>query len=429
MVSAGVSAVARARPPNPVVLGQHAEDAAVLRNTRSYLVRAPHVRLHLLRRLDERLAAHLDGLDVAGDHGSAVARAALETPGAGQVFTATVVAIERRDAAWLDKVLALAQALPEAQPGAVSAFGWVSAASLRGITRALLDSPGSFRRMLGLAACAMHQVDPGDAIEAAANDADAALRARALRIAGERGQPARLAMCVDALGDEDEQCAFEAVRAAALLGDRRQALEVLHAFGAVPGPWRERALCLSLLLRPPEMAGELLRALSREASDARLLLRCVGVAGDPNLVPWLIEQMRRKESARLAGEAFSLITGADLALLDLESKPPQDVPQAPGDDALDDDVALPEDDSLPWPDADRIAAWWQHHGKRFASGMRWFMGAPVSASHALDVLRTGCQRQRALAALQLCLLRPGMPLFNVAAPAWRQKRWLDAMGP
>ena len=90
------------RAPVPVVVQQHAEEAATLRNTRSYLVSAPHVRLHHLRRLDDRLAAHLDGLAVAGEYGSKLTTAALENPGSGETFTAAVRAIEDRNAAGLD---------------------------------------------------------------------------------------------------------------------------------------------------------------------------------------------------------------------------------------------------------------------------------------------------------------------------------------
>jgi hypothetical protein len=53
------------------------------------------------------------------------------------------------------------------------------------------------------------------------------------------------------------------------------------------------------------------------------------------------------------------------------------------------------------------------------------MGEPPSSAHALKVLREGFQRQRSAAALYLCLLKPGTPLFNIAAPAWRQQRLLD----
>jgi hypothetical protein len=67
-----------------VVVQQHVEEAAALRHMRSVLVRAPHVGLLQLGRLDERIDAHLDGLAVAGDAGKAMALAALDRPGAGE---------------------------------------------------------------------------------------------------------------------------------------------------------------------------------------------------------------------------------------------------------------------------------------------------------------------------------------------------------
>ena len=47
--------------------------------------------------------------------------------------------------------------------------------------------------------------------------------------------------------------------------------------------------------------------------------------------------------------------------------------------------------------------------------------------NCVHVLKHGYQRQRILAAHYLCLLRPGTPLFNTSAPAWRQQRLLAQM--
>lgn len=206
-----------ARRTIEVVLSQHVEDAALQRNVRSVLVRAPHRRLNRLQRLDERLAASLDGIAQAGDDGLRACAAALDTPGTGQFFTATVRAIEGRSAPMLDRA---------------------------------------------------------------------------------------------------------------------------------------------------------------------------GVVGDAHYVPWLVRQMAEPALARVAGEAFSLITGLDLAEAE-------------------------------------VAAWWQAQGSRFTPGTRHFLGQPLSVVHCLAALKTGSQRQRAAAAEHLCLLKPGTPLFNTAAPAWRQKRLLE----
>ena len=100
------------RPTIAAVISQHAEDSAALRHTRSVLVRAPHVKLHHLRRLDDRIAAHLDGLVVAGPDGWKLAVAALESPGPGEAFAVAVLAILDDNATALDKLLTLASSVP-----------------------------------------------------------------------------------------------------------------------------------------------------------------------------------------------------------------------------------------------------------------------------------------------------------------------------
>src|SRR6266404_2615395 len=119
-------------PVVPIVR-QHTEESAILHGVRSRLIRSPHLKLHRLRRLDDRLAAHLDGLAVAGDTAWTLCEAALEVPGPGAVFTAAVRALEDGREQGLARLLALGEALPEAEPALISAFGWVSAPTLRGI--------------------------------------------------------------------------------------------------------------------------------------------------------------------------------------------------------------------------------------------------------------------------------------------------------
>ena len=417
-----------ARAPIGVVVQQHAEDTATLRATRSFLVGAPHVKLHQLRRLDERIAAHLDGLAVAGDYGRRLAEAALANPGHGEAFAATVLAIEGRNAPALAKLLALAESLASVRRGLMSAFGWVSAHSLRGITKGLLDSPGPFARMVGVAACAMHRVDPGPVLTDAVLDADAALRARALRVAGEIGRLDLLPACRNALADEESEVRFHAARAALLLGCREAAPAALQTLALSPGPFRQAAIELLLKVVAPAQWRALLKALSQETTQLRLLVRSIGAAGDPHYVPWLLERMVDLKLTRLAGESFSRITGLDLAALDLERKPPEGLELGPNDDPNDANVALDEDDSLPWPDPGKVAAWWNANGASFAAGSRYFMGEAPNTAHCRAVLRRGFQRQR-IAAAEYCLLnRPGTALFGVAAPAWRQERELAQLG-
>jgi uncharacterized protein (TIGR02270 family) len=410
---------------------QHVEEAASLRDARSALVRAPHVQLRHLQRLDDRLAAHLDGITVAGEYGRFLSRQALERPGTGEVFLSTVGAIEERDPDQLDRLLAIAETIPLSCAGLLSAFGWVSAANLSGTTRHLLEAPQPWPREVALAACAMHAVDPGVALARAIRDDDANLRARGLRVAGRCGRRDLLEVCLASLTDADERCSFEAARSAVLLGDRTESLMALeaHAMGAGSGASSPNVPALDLALKvvSPKRARALLASLARDPTLIRTVIRGVAIAGDPHYVPWLLEQMRDLMRARLAGEAFSFITGLDLAHSDLEREPPEDVELGPNDDPDDDDVSMDEDENLPWPDLAKLTSWWHSNGAHFAAGRRYFVGAVPTPATCLDVLKAGFQRQRSAAAEYLSLFCPGIPLFNTAAPAWRQQRLLTRM--
>ena len=412
--------------PIPLIIQQHAEESAHLRHVRSIQVSAPHVKLHHLRRLDDRLAAHLDGLAVAGEYGSNVCEAALESPGVGEIFAAGVRAIEEKDKGRLDKLFALVKAVQEAQPGLISAFGWVSAQYLQGTCAELLVSMEPFRRQVGISACVMHRVDPGIALTQSLAHQEPQLRARSLRAAGELGRIDLLAACGDALQDGDEACRFWGAWSAVLLGNRDKALEALKTFVLLPCAYRQLAL-LVLKLMAPSQANELLKVLAPDPANMRLLVQGAGIAGDPYYMPWLIKQMEDLKLARLAGESFSFITGLDLAYLDLERNAPEGVEFGPNDNPEDENVAMDEDDNLPWPDPAKIQAWWEANKYRFRNGERYFMGAPVSREHCTHVLKEGYQRQRIAAAQYLCLLQPGAQLFPTGAPAWRQQRWLAKM--
>lgn len=434
------------RPIVAVVVQQHAEEAALLRQVRSVLVRAPHVSLGRLGRLDERLAAHLDGLAVAGPAGRAMCLAALERPGAGEVFALAVLALEAADLALIDRLLALWVAVPDARRGLVSACGWVSPPVIGGVLRGLLASPPGPALELGIEACRLHRLDPGVALHTALASPVPALQLAAARSAGELGRRDLLPALLQPRPGEPEDLVFWTAWSACLLGDRHQALTRLAGIAAGPGPWSDRALALVIAAgcgdagdgRASAAAGwasELAHGLSQAARAPgaglpaqRRLIRALALLGELRFVPWLIARMSEPELTRLAGEAFHWITGADLALLDLETLDPP--PGLAPPDAAEDDGVLDDDDSLPWPDPVRVQSWWDRERaglEQAAAGGRLFLGRPISTAHTHQVLVEGTQRQRAHAACLAAVLQPGRPVFQVAAPASRQRRELAAM--
>ncbi|WP_061169454.1 TIGR02270 family protein [Caballeronia hypogeia] len=407
------------------VLEQHVEDAAALRKIRSRIVRAPHVRLPDLARFDERIAAHLDGIAVAGREGVRMSIQALERAGKGELFTAAIGCIEWQSNPAILRLIALGQAVPDARPGLHSAFGWVSARRLAGVVSTLLADDDPATRLAGLEGCLQHRVNPKRHLDTALVSEDPVLRARALRCAGEIGRVDRLEACQSCFDDPDSSCRFHAARSALLLGDREVALDVIRDISLTTSTFGDAALALAVSVLPAAEAHRWLEPIAAHPEDARRLIRAIGFTGDPRYVQWLIGHMRDDRLARLAGESFSLITGADLVALQLVRPVP---PAATTDDENDlDDAAREEDDGAPWPDPDKTGKWWDANKARMPCNVRHLMGALPSKAQCIEVLRHGTQRQRAAAAIQLRLADPRGVLFNCAAPAWRQRRVLQAM--
>jgi uncharacterized protein (TIGR02270 family) len=309
----------------------------------------------------------------------------------------------------------------------VSAFGWSDPELLRGLAVDHLGSESPIKRLVAIAACSIHRVDPGLTTARRFEDDNPLVRARAWRTAGEIGKRELVSTAAAAIIDDDPACQFWAAWSAVLLGDKHNALEVVASIATVPGPFRARAFQLTLQAKGTQSAHGWLAGIGRDPANLRWLIRGAGLAGDPTYVPWLIGHMADLKTTRLAGEAFSLITGLDLAWLDLEVKPPENFESGPNDDPNDPNVDMDEDDGLPWPDAVKLQAWWQANSQRFQPGMRYFMGQPLNRDHCLRVLKEGFQRQRIAAALYLSLLNPGTPLFEWRAPARRQQRLLAQM--
>ncbi len=409
------------------VVEEHANEAADLWALRSAVAVAPHTRLFDLARFDARIAAHLDGLAVAGDESWPFCDAMLEEPSAGAAFVVAARTIEEKQQKRLDRVFAVAEAVPGTRAGLASAFGWLEPGQLQGTVAGLLKSEHAFRRMVGVAACGMHLVDPGLASGPFLRDAAPSVRGRALRAAGELGRRECLAAAAAAIVDDDADCRFWAARSAVLLGDRDKAQQSLSRIAIGDGCHRSGAFRLALQAMTVSAGHALLQRLAADPAQLRWLIEGSGIVGDPAYVPWLVRHMEKNDTARVAGEAFTLITGADLDALHLDRPRPEAFESGPTDDPDDPNVGVDRDEGLPWPDPKRVHRWWDANGARFEPGTRYFMGAPVTRARSIQVMRDGCQRQRTLAASHLCLLAPGTSLFNTRAPAWRQQALLARM--
>lgn len=409
----------------PWVIEQHRDEAGFLWVLRSKAVGAPDFTLGDLFELDQKLEAHLDGLRIAGEPGWKICEETLAWQDPGEVFAAAVMAFTGADSEKVETVLAAAASQPDLSRAVISALAWLSWPQSEPHVGRLLASDSPDRRRIGLAAGALHRLYLRQSLLDALQAEDAALRTRALKAAGELGSRELLPLIVRELARAEGDGRFYAAWSAALLGEPG-ALSCLLEFASAGGPRAADALALIAGLMPPGDARPWLQGLQKQAAGPRLAVIAAGKLGDPDYVPWLIDCMTLPELARPAGEAFRAITGADIAALDLEGEPPEGFEAGPTEDAADDHVALDPDENLAWPAPARIQAWWQSHKKGYPNGVRHMAGKPISLTQCARVLRFGHQRQRADAAIQTALLQPGRPLFEVRAPAGRQRQ---ALGP
>ena len=423
----------------PAILLQHAEEVAVLWGQRDYAVRAPHYSLKDLQAHDNRLAAHLDGLLIgAGAAAEIVWEQFDQFPEAGEAFSAAWHGLasggRERFEAVVDRAIAAdvvrepaeftppvedaggAGGVSGALRGVASALGWAEPGLLGGLVADFLSSDDPNRRLLGVAACALHRRDPGAALKAACEVDDVRLAARAVKAAGELGRRDLAGLVANRVGDDDPSVAAFAAYASALLRvDDGRALGRIALEG---GPLAAKAATIAPRLMSEGAARGLLSDLRSAAqsdrSAARRLVQAVGAFGDPAFLPWLLERCEEDHLARVAGEAIALISGLDLAYQDLDRDPPEGGVAGPTDDPADEDVAADPDADLPWPDFKRIS----NALADFSSEKgRWLCGRPVSEAGSLG--SDAPQRTRRAASYEVCT-RSGGVLANCSAPGHRQ---------
>lgn len=289
---------------------------------------------------------------------------------------------------------------------------------------AFLASGDPTLRRIGIAAFAAHRRSPDEPLCAALGDDDFALRARAIKAVGELGRADLLPETLGGLLSQDTEIRFWAAWSAGLLSGNAQAQAVLREFAESAAQLREQALHMAIRRMDLDTMDAWQRGMAQRAGGLRLAIVAAGAAGDIGRIAWLIDQMNVPSLARAAGEAFTMITGADLALEQLEGKRPNGFQSGPTDEPEDENVEMDADENLPWPDRGKIAAWWTRHETELAGGTRYLLGKPISEEWLEHVLRHGRQRQRTAAALELAIRRPGSPLFEVRAPGFRQQQLL-----
>jgi uncharacterized protein (TIGR02270 family) len=405
------------------VVDQFVEVACGLAQTRARWLNGYRFGLRDLRRLDERIEAHLDGLLVAPDTAEDTLNPLLEEQEPGAVTVGTMLHLFGRRGGMAKWLLQQHDANPRAPREIDAAFAWVPTSYLRGVANELLGSTEVRLQRIAVAAATAHRVVVDRAVEWFDHD-DVPLASEAARHLGSMRIHSPLSRRVR---ESRSRQYWNAWASLFTRGASENVRQVLYALAVEPGEYADEARAVSLTALPVAEAHELLRVATEQPDGLRRRIEGCALIGAPRYVDWLIGLMRDPAQARVAGEAFCTITGVDLVHQELDGEPLFD--EAEEDDRPETPLPATNDEDLLWPDADKVAKWWNSNQAQFRAHERYLCGALISTAHCRDVIRMRYQPQRAIAALHLGLHVRDLPVFDTTLPAWRQLAELDEVNP
>lgn len=397
---------------------QFVDEASFLWVLRSIAVEQPHYNVVTLRELEQRIDAQLDGLMTSIEDAWQICLEALKLAEPGEVFTSTVIAFRSHDITKIQKAVEVGLSNDEATKGLISALGWLPGRLVHPWMSKFFSSKDLDHKYLALAACSVRRENPGEHLNKILDRKDCKehekLYSRALRLIGELRRQDLMPSLEKTVNSDNQTIQFWSNWSAVLLGNR-SAVNNLSPFVFESGLYQVRAIDIAFRALPIEVGRRWISKLGGDESQMRSVIKATGILGDPHAVNWLINNMHDARVAKLSGEAFTLITGIDLAghSLTLDSLP--ETPIHPDNGVDNEDVSLDEDENLPWPDAQEVSIAWMNVGKNYVSGQRYFLGLNINASALKNHFSSSNQRHRKAASLELALMDESIPLLNYKA--------------
>jgi uncharacterized protein (TIGR02270 family) len=390
------------------VVQEHLDEAGFGLERFEALLNSPILTLENLADIEALLDAHVDGLVIGGKAVAERLLLPLLIEGEAELPRVTAAALTLLASG---DIAPVATALGHASPlvrKAVLRAGELGASSRldAALSKMLASSaPGTRGVALQLAA-ARRLAIPALAASLACSEEDE--QVGALRAASPQN-PQELTWVEHLMGASTAPRVREAAMLAGLEYGSHQAWSLCQANALRAEHCNPLALALFAGLADPTQQA-LLYSLTQSETHKYAAFGCLGYTGSVGLVPWLIQQAASEDdrTAKLAGEAFFIITGAPQEGLIVEAT---NQPQTPStlaaedeetqeslppleQDDLDADLAPSADDALPRPDARALEAWWQANGSRFDARFRYLAGAPLTFDAFRRALETFPLRQR-----------------------------------
>jgi len=386
----------------------------------------------LTRNLDEiyswtedRLHGALDGVRVAGPRAVDVAGTELGSEDLDRVTVATAV---------LGSILE--PGAPEAIAAALrTAEGKRLDAILRGLellgsdqalraSASVLAGPGPTRAAAMCRLKLFRRVAPGDELVTAFQSNVPALQVEALRAARLLPPESVKRWITAGLNSEDEDVRYAAVEAG-LAHRIDQAWKTAALMASQRTPAAGRYLKLLALFGTPEEQEAIYAALPVPELQAPAIW-ALGHVGTVRAADACVAGMKHESIARLCGEAYCWITGADLERDSLGVK--ETLPDAPAfeDDDLDANLVPPPEALWPLPDPEAVKKHWLAIRSEWSASVRHIRGKPVSGDTLLSTMETGPMLRRPDLELELRVKTRGRYGVETRAFAGRQRQMMMA---
>jgi len=401
------------------VLEEHLDEAAFRWVQWERALVAPDFTLAQTAEREERLLAHLEGLEDA-DALDMVVRPAFDSDEAPRISAATQALLG------LDEVEEVLVRLRGAEAPA-------RAAILRALE--VSEAPGLGARLLALLQVEDTALQAG-VLEALAfrQEAPAEVLARFFRHDEQRARVAALRGALPLPEDAVRRhlpalldSAHPGIRAAAmeagLASGARLAWEACRKEVQAPGAQARDARVL-LALGGDEAEASVLVGMTESAELRADALWALGFSGRVAAMEACVKYLDVPAVARLAAESFSAMTGLRLegAYALPPGARPEGAPVPPEEqERLDADLVPRPEDDLPWPHVAAVRAWWAQNRPRFAQGTRYLLGQPFSGPVLVEALESSPMRRRHVLARELAIRTGGQHVIPTRAFTHRQR--------
>ncbi|MDM5177740.1 hypothetical protein PO883_11105 [Massilia sp. DJPM01] len=426
------------------ILVRHADDAAFYWSQLDSASRSYHWRFDDQIRTENLLAAHLDGLAIAGLPGFQHCVSMFDRwKKSGNLFTCVLLASKLGLTDPLDTLVERVQNQPDGMVrGLVSALLHLPEDQAIGLISKWSARPAKpVQKVAALRAIALRGAGSHSALacklSAYFEDANTHIRAAACRAALTHEDHA---VALDLLGiamlDDDLQVRAEASIACLNTDLKAQAVAVLAAclleqtaeFDKSSGWFRQQAsrrlerwaryLAHVLPIGAPQLP-DLLNLL-----PTRIALTMVLAHGDLAYLPFALDKIRDPSVSRYAGWVWQTLTGMELARMGWTVSDDDSVSLAPSGPVT--QARLDADNGLPEPNHAALAAYMATQPFSRLRGVRVLLGQQRDLASALALLKDAPQCIRALAAHTLNLSQSWL-IFNVRASTAEQIIAMDAL--